>query len=69
MLEGLREVSCRDRAGRESDVVVGHMSSAVWLRVAGEERLLDLTQAKALHVAIGIQVAALQTVRREAVRG
>ncbi|MGW5648233.1 hypothetical protein ACWEV3_34200 [Saccharopolyspora sp. NPDC003752] len=68
MLQELREVSCRDRAGRDRDVVVGHMSSAVWLRVAGEERLLDLVQAEALHVAIGIQVAALQTARREAAR-
>ncbi|MEV5543942.1 hypothetical protein AB0L13_44750 [Saccharopolyspora shandongensis] len=68
MLEELREVSCRDRAGRDGDVVVGRMSSAVWLSVAGEERLLDLVQAEALYVAIGIQVAALQTARREAVR-
>ncbi|MGI8307132.1 hypothetical protein [Saccharopolyspora hattusasensis] len=67
MLNELRAVTCRDRTGQDRDVVVGHTPSTVWLRVAGEERLLDTTQAEALYVAIGIQIAAVQSARRKAV--
>lgn len=48
--------------------MVSHTSTAVWLRVGPEERLLDETQAQALYLALGVQIAAVQTARREAVR-
>lgn len=64
MLNELRAVTCRDRTGQDRDVVVGHTPSTVWLRVAGEERLLDTTQAEALYIAIGKRVQVLATVVR-----
>ncbi|QIZ34216.1 hypothetical protein [Saccharopolyspora sp. ASAGF58] len=62
----LTTVPCRDRASRDCDVVVSHASTAVWLRVGPEERLLDETQAQKLYLALGVHIAAVQTARHKA---